>query len=94
MAVTGNYVDEMETYYDDTLPVPGRLGERIDSYLLLGANLRIRNLLGTGLFLNFRCSNLLDQDVRYPATANNFLFASRGTVGRGRSFLLTLGWKF
>jgi outer membrane receptor protein involved in Fe transport len=94
LAVTGNYVDEMETYYDDTLPVPGRLGERIDSYLLLGANLRIRNLLGTGLFLNFRCSNLLDQDVRYPATANNFLFASRGTVGRGRSFLLTLGWKF
>ncbi|UCH93045.1 MAG: TonB-dependent receptor [Candidatus Aminicenantes bacterium] len=94
LAVTGNYVDEMEAYYDDTLPVPGRLGEKVDSYLLMGANLRIRNLFGTGMFINFRCSNLLDQEIHYPATANNSLFASRGTIGRGRSFLLTMGWKF
>lgn len=94
LAVNANYVDKMEAYYDFTLPIPGRLGERVDSYVLMDANLRIRNLLGTGMFVNFRCSNLLDEEIRYPATANNFMFAPGGTVGRGRSFLLTIGWKF
>lgn len=94
LAVNANYVDEMEPYYDVTLPVPGRLGEKVDGYFLVGANLRIRNLFGTGMFLNFRCSNLLDEEVRYPATSNNYYFASKGTIGKGRSFLLTIGWKF
>jgi len=94
LALTGNYVDDMEPYWDNTLPVPGRLGEKVDSYFLLGANLRIRNLLGTGLFLNLRVSNLLDKEIHYPATAVNSQYASQGTIGRGRSLLLTMGWKF
>jgi len=94
LAVTGNYVDEMEAYFDDTLNPPRRLGDRVGSYFLLGANLRIRELFGTGMFLNLRVSNLLDEEVRYPTTANNFQFASKGTIGRGRSLLLTIGWKF
>jgi outer membrane receptor protein involved in Fe transport len=94
LALTGNYVDHMESYWDPTLPVPGRLGEKVDGYFILGANLRIRNLLGTGLFLNLRVSNLLDEEIHYPATAVNSQYASNGTIGRGRSLLLTMGWKF
>lgn len=94
LAVTGNYVGAMETYYDSTLVPPQRLGRRVDGYFLLGANLRVRHLLGTGMFLNVRVSNVLDEEIRYPADANNFMFAEKGTRGRDRSFLLTLGWKF
>jgi outer membrane receptor protein involved in Fe transport len=100
LAVTGNYVGPMESYYDVTMtddqgkPTPKRLGQKVDGYFLLGANLSIKKLFGTGMFLNLRGSNLLDQKVYYPTTSNNNLFAAKGTVGRGISFLLTLGWKF
>lgn len=94
LALTGSYVDDMESYYDDTLETPKRLGDRVDGYFRLGANLRLRNLFGTGMFVNLRCSNLLDQEVHYPADSANDRFARKGTMGWGRSFLLTLGWKF
>lgn len=92
LAAAVNYVDEMESLYNEA--TQSRLGEKVDGYFLVGANLRLRNLFGTGMFVNLRCSNLLDEDIRYPATANNNSFASLGTLGRGRSFLLTIGWKF
>ncbi|MDQ1350948.1 MAG: TonB-dependent receptor, partial [Acidobacteriota bacterium] len=94
LAVTGNYVGPMESYYDVTLDPPARLGENVDGYFLLGANLRIKKLFKTGWYLDLRGSNLLDQKIHYPTTSNNYLFASKGTIGRGISFLLTLGWKF
>jgi outer membrane receptor protein involved in Fe transport len=92
LAVSGNYVDSMEAYYDVQLNRP--VGDRVPGYFMMGANLRIRNMFGTGMFLNLRCSNLWDKEIRYPATPGNTLFAKQGTIGRGRSFLLTLGWKF
>jgi outer membrane receptor protein involved in Fe transport len=94
LAVTANYVDEMGSYYDNTLSPPRRLGEKVDGYFLVGANLRIKNLFRTGMFVNLRCSNLLDEEIWYPTTSNNSGFAPKGTIGRGRSFLLTVGWKF
>lgn len=98
IAVTGNYVDKMETFWDSTLENPDgtfgrRLGEQTESYFLLGANLRIRNMFGTGAYLNIRASNLLDQEIFYPTTSSND-WADKGTLGRGLSFLLTLGYKF
>jgi outer membrane cobalamin receptor len=93
IAVSGNYVGKMESYYDDTLADPRRLGDEVDSYFVLGANLRLRNLFGTGLFLNVRGSNLLDQEIRYPTTSNS-TWTDRGFIGKGMSFLLTLGYKF
>jgi outer membrane cobalamin receptor len=93
IAVSGTYVDKMESYYDSTITIPGRLGTPVDAYFLLGANLRIRNLFGTGMFLNIRGSNLLDKEIRYPTTSFNNLFATDGTVGRGISFLATLGFR-
>ncbi|MCX6583796.1 MAG: TonB-dependent receptor [Candidatus Aminicenantes bacterium] len=100
LALTGNYVGPMGSYYDVTMtdsqgnPTPKRLGRKVDGYFLLGANLRIKKLFKTGLYLDLRGSNLLDQKIYYPTTSNNYLFARKGTVGRGISFLLTLGWKF
>lgn len=90
----------VESYYDNTLtdehgnPAPGRLGRKVAGYFLLGANLRIKKIFKTGLYLNLRGSNLLNQRVYYPTTSNNYLFALKGTIGRSISFLLTLGWKF
>jgi outer membrane receptor protein involved in Fe transport len=94
LAVTGNYVDDMEAYYDISLSPPARLGERVDGYFVVGANLRIRDLFKSGMFVNLRFSNLLNEEIHYPTDTTSSLFAGKGTLGRGRSFLLTLGWKF
>lgn len=94
LAINGNYVSDMEAYYDDTFDPPARIGEKVDSYFLLGANLRIRNLFGKGVFLNLRASNLLDEEIHYPTTTYSSSYADLGTIGRGMTFLATLGWKF
>jgi outer membrane receptor protein involved in Fe transport len=99
LALTGNYVDSMLPYYDHTLENPDgsfgkRLGEKVDGYFLLGANFRMRDMWGTGFFINIKGSNLLDQEVRYPTTSNNSGFAQKGTIGRGLSFLITVGYYF
>ena len=57
------------------------------------ANLRNENLFLDDLYLNIRCSNLLDEEIRFP----NFTlssWATRGTIGHGRGFLVSIGWKF
>jgi outer membrane receptor protein involved in Fe transport len=92
LAVTGNYVSDMESYYDATSDT--RLGGKVDGYFLLGANLRLKNLFGTGLFLNLRGSNLLDKEFHYPVTSNSNGYVTEGTIGRGMSFLVTVGWLF
>lgn len=56
-------------------------------------NLRIENLFLDGLYLNIRCSNILDADIRYPTFTNN-QWATRGTLGHGRGFMVSIGWKF
>ncbi|MDM8565728.1 TonB-dependent receptor [Candidatus Halobeggiatoa sp. HSG11] len=101
-SMTVNYVDEMEPYWDNSpqdtddpnSPVKGRVGEKVDSYFLLGCNMRLDNLFGKrGLYLNIRGSNLFDKDVMYPAGTNN-AWADKGTIGPGRRFLANIGWKF
>jgi outer membrane receptor protein involved in Fe transport len=88
----------METYWDETLkdennPFGQRIGDRVDGYFLLGANVRIEDLFIKGLYLNIRCSNLLDEEIRYPTFTNN-QWATRGTMGFGRTFLVSIGMKF
>jgi outer membrane receptor protein involved in Fe transport len=92
IAVDGIYVDEMYSFYD--ADAAAYLGQKVDGYFLLGANLRIRNLFGTGMFLNIRGSNLLNTEIHYPATSNNNLFAPLGTIEKGVSILATLGFRF
>jgi len=90
----------METYWDDTRPDAdgivrrgNRIGERTGDYFLLGANIRLEDLFMDGLYLDIRCSNLLNEDIRYPTFTNN-PWADRGTLGEGRVFLISLGLKF
>ncbi|MFC1853619.1 TonB-dependent receptor [candidate division CSSED10-310 bacterium] len=102
LSMTGRYVDEMETYWDITpqdasdpdSAEKGRIGERVDSYFTMDANLRYNNLLMDGLYVNLRASNLLDQEIRYPTTTFNNRWADKGTIGQDRTFMLSLGFKF
>lgn len=94
-ALTGTYVDEMQTEWDVRLNdfAGGRVGEEVDGYYLLGANLRVDDLFGTGCYFNLRGSNILDEEYRYPTYINN-TWADRGTLGEPLQVLATLGMKF
>lgn len=94
-ALTGTYVDEMETAWDQTLNngAGGRIGQAVDDHFLLGANLRVNNLFDTGMYLNIRGSNILDKEYQYPTYVNN-TWADKGTPGAPMEYLLTLGYKF
>jgi outer membrane receptor protein involved in Fe transport len=98
LSLTGNYIGSMETFWDETIEnsdgtFGARIGEKVDGYFMLGANLRIEDLFLKDLYLNIRCSNLLDEEIRYPTTTEN-PWATRGTIGYGRTFLVSLGYKF
>jgi outer membrane receptor protein involved in Fe transport len=106
LALTGHYVDKMEAGWDlanldsNNFPIippghpyQGRLGHGVDGYFVLSPHLRINKLFNTGLYLSLKVSNLLDEEVRYPTTTSNPLF-DRGTLGFGRRFLLSVGYKF
>jgi outer membrane cobalamin receptor len=94
-AVTGNYVDEMESMWvvEPGFPEGHRLGEKTEAYLNLGANIRVEDIWVEGTILNFHGSNLLDEPIRYP-TYGSSRWADKGTAGIQRKFLATLGWKF
>lgn len=94
-ALTGTYVDEMETEWDETLNngAGGRIGHGVDDHFLLGANLRVNNLFNTGMYLNIRGSNVLDEAYQYPTYVNN-TWADRGSPGAPMEYLVTLGYKF
>jgi outer membrane cobalamin receptor len=98
-AVTGNYVDAMESQYDfqpsdpndiNSAPI-GRIGDKADGYLNLGANLRVDHLFKTPLYLNLRVSNLFDKEFFYPITGSTSYWLDKGTLGIGRTILFTLG---
>ncbi len=101
-SLTMTYVDDMESFFDNT-PLDtenpaagpkGRVGKNVDSYLLLGFNIRLYDLINKeGLYFNVRSSNILDKKFLYPAGTNNS-WADKGTIGPGRSILFTVGWNF
>lgn len=95
VALTGTYVDEMETEWDETLNngAGGRIGDPVDDHFLVGANLRLDNLFDTGWYGSVRVSNILDEDYRYPTYVNN-TWADKGTLGAPREYLVTVGVKF
>ncbi|MCP4216719.1 MAG: TonB-dependent receptor [bacterium] len=92
-ALNGNYVDGMETLWKIDADPAGRIGNKVPGYFDLGANFRIVDFLKKGLFLNIRLSNVLDSEIRYPTYTNN-QWANKGTLGHGRAFLVSVGWKF
>ena len=97
-ALTANYVDGMETYFDTTLRNDSggygtRIGDAVGSSTVLGVNVRWSRDGPSTFWVNLRIANLLDETVRYPTTPNN-PWASYGTVGWGRHALLTAGTRF
>lgn len=89
------YQSEMSTFWKvDTTPDEGfRIGNKIDGYFYLDLNLRYSDFIFDNLFLNLKVMNLLDQEIQYPTTLSN-AWADKGTLGIGRSFIVTLGYNF
>lgn len=103
LAAVGNYVDGMQTYWDETKTDSsgdvivnaqgvsgGRIGMATTGQFTLGLNLRIEEVFGTKWYFSIKGVNLLDEDVRFP-TFTNTRWADKGTLGMGRSFFVTLG---
>lgn len=98
LALMGYYVGGMETYYDITLKNPdgsrGRyIGANSDGYFLWSGNLRMNKLFGKGGFAQLHVYNLLDKEVVYPVETTNS-WADKGTIGTGRTFILSVGYEF
>jgi len=96
-ALTSYFVDEMETSWipknpNDTTSVAHRLGDKIDSYFLLGSNIRVENFY-KGLYFSLHGSNLLNVQYRYPTTSQDEMLG-KGSIGRKRFILATFGFKF
>lgn len=95
-----NYVDEMETYWNPDINTTGgknipfgRIGKKSPAYVLMNLNFRYDNFLFEGFYANFKVNNVLGQDIRFPTFTSN-KWADKGTLGFGRFFLFTVGWKF
>lgn len=104
-SVAGRFVDKMYAGWNlDNLdsnnipfipandPLQGRLGYDVKGNFTVDGNFRINQLFNTGIYFNARFSNLFNQDVYFPATTSNSTF-DLGTMGRGRTFLFTFGYK-
>lgn len=96
-SLTGNYVDEMETFWSGQAPgsdEPGaRIGDKAKAYFILNGNARANDLFGTGLYASFKVSNIFDKTYQIPATTVK-LWAERGNPGMERMFLFGVGYKF
>ena len=91
VAAMGRYVGSMMPLYDES--TQQRLGDTVDGYTVFDANYRWNNAFTKGLFIDVRVSNLLNEEIRYPVFSNNS-WATLGTVGEDRTFLVTVGMKF
>jgi outer membrane receptor protein involved in Fe transport len=94
IALTGTYVGGMYPYWDAARPaVDGtlgtRIGDRAPGYLLLNGSVLIKAALFNRWGLHLKGTNLLDEEIRYPTASSND-WADRGTLDRGRAFMLTL----
>jgi len=94
-SLIANYVDKMETNWllnpDGT---GSRIGKPVPAYFTLAANIRASDLFRRSFYLEIHGTNILDQDIMYPATINNNNLFPKGTVGMGRQIMCTLGYKF
>lgn len=98
LALTGFYVDKMETFWDETLadeihPLGQRIGNQVPGYFNLSANLRLKDLFTDGFYINLRLTNLINTEIRYPTFTNNS-WTDLGTLGKGRAWLLSAGYTF
>jgi len=98
ISALARYIGSMETIYDMTKQNPdntigARVGDKIDSYSVVDLNFRQDNLY-KNLYMNFKISNLLDTEIRYPNNQETNELLDRGTIGEERKYVLTIGVKF
>ena len=99
VALTADYVGGMEAQYDYSLKEPndpsqgmvGRIGPRVDGRLQLGFNCHFTGFLHEKAFVNLRVTNLANTDYFYPVAMYS-VWTEKGTLGPGRTWLLTVGW--
>ncbi len=91
LAFDGYYTGTMKPTIDPN--TQKRIGDDSPGYFNLGMNLRIDNLIAQGTFVDFRVTNLLDEEIRYPVFTNND-WATKGTIGEDRSIFLSVGADF
>ncbi|MBF0103045.1 MAG: TonB-dependent receptor [Desulfobacterales bacterium] len=94
VSLTGYYVDEMESSWDPTANnyQGGRIANKVPGYFLAGANWRWDNIYKE-IYMDVRCSNMLDKEIRYPASNNNS-YLDKGSLGERISVMLSIGTKF
>ncbi|MDD9965417.1 MAG: TonB-dependent receptor, partial [Myxococcales bacterium] len=90
LALLGTFTDGMLADWNviDPAGVEQRLGAPVGSYFLLAGNLRYRHP-ETGLTASIMLDNVLDADVRYPASSDTPF--EQGLLGPGRSVFLSVG---
>jgi len=98
LAAMGRYVGSMETQYDLTRENPdgsfgARVGDKIDGYFVLDLNYRQDNIYNK-MYVNFKVSNVLNEEIRYPNNQETNELLDRGTIGSERMFIGTIGMKF
>jgi len=96
LSVNGNYVDEMETLWDETKENPdgtygNYVGEKTDDYFTLDANIRIDDFIKKGLFISIHGSNLFNKEYLHPCSSSTFF--EKGSIGMGRLLMISMGIK-
>lgn len=102
ISINSTYVDKMKPFYDiqpsdpnnTDSPAVGYLGQDAPAYFLLGVNFRTRSLFKTGLYINLKLANALNQEIRYATYTYNSDWEDRGTIGPRREILISAGYKF
>ncbi len=88
-----DYVGSMSAdwqFSDTVLGETYRIGNDVDAYTNLGFNVRYD--MENGIYASCKFSNLLNEDIRYPAT--ELVDFEGGGFGHERHFLMSLGYKF
>ncbi len=104
ISVIGYYTSSMKPYFD-TKPVfdnngnptgeyIGRTADDVPAYTTIDFNFRWQAEYLKNFYFNANISNLFDQQILYPTFPRNNAWADRGTLGYGRQFYFTLGYKF
>ncbi|KPA10249.1 TonB-dependent receptor, plug domain protein [Candidatus Magnetomorum sp. HK-1] len=97
LAVSGNYVDKMETLWDETKEnadgsYGGRIGKKTDEYFTMDANIRMDDFIQKGLFISIHGSNIFDKQYLHPKSTAKFF--EKGSIGQGRLLMISMGMKF
>lgn len=90
-ALLGRFVDRITPYYDAESDLPS--GDISGSYAVFDASLRW-NKIWKDLYVSIKVSNVFDKTVRYPLNPINSSILDKGTLGDGRGFQVTSGFKF